>query len=399
MLAVLGEGGGGAETHDVGTGKGLRDGQADELVTSKDRLDDLILEFLGTEVHHGGQTDDHTALETVTETTSADTDELLGEDQLVEVVKLLALDAGKELATVEVLAGTHAHGVDAVGTHLLDELDVGTLAVLLASLGDLDDLLVDKLAPLALEVSVRVVEVGRVVGGGEPGRLGVRNARRASDGVGLELGLLALDVANDEALVLGLGEDLATVKTEEGLGGVLAGDLFVVEDVLSTGVELGELGDVVDLGVDDNPEVASLVVLGDLLAGVLLALRLGGGLLLLSGHCEGDDGCGWKERTEDREDGLVNQRTVIRPSREDGERREKTGRRGRKKRIQSVPKATTGIRRGCGVSKAETDSTARARVFIRHAHDAHRFAKQPFLLLLCVCFSNRCISLSSLFLL
>ncbi|KAI3481623.1 hypothetical protein L1887_55848 [Cichorium endivia] len=286
VLAVVGEGGGGAEAHDVGAGKGFGDGEADELVAGEDGLDNLLLELVGAKVHHGGQADDHAAVEGVAEATLSAADELLGEDEFVEVVELLALDAGKEGASVEVLAGAHAHGVDAVLAEHLDELDVGTLARVLAALRHLDNVLVDVLAPLALEVAVRVVKVGRVVGGGEPGGLSVGDAGRAAERVWLELGLLALDGADDEALVLGLGEDLAAVEAEEGLGGVLTGDLFVVEDVLTTRVELGKLGDVVDLGVDDDPEVALLVVLGDLLARVLLALGCGRALLLCR-HCEG----------------------------------------------------------------------------------------------------------------
>lgn len=51
-----------------------------------------------------------------------------------------------------------------------------------------------------------------------------------------DLLLLASDLSDNEALVLRSQEDLVAVQTKEGLGGVLASDLLVVENSLTSGV-------------------------------------------------------------------------------------------------------------------------------------------------------------------
>ena len=49
---------------------------------------------------------------------------------------------------------------------------------------------------------------------------------------------------------------------QENLGGVLASDVLSEEDSLTTRVGIDKVGKVVHVGVDHNPEVVSLVVLG-----------------------------------------------------------------------------------------------------------------------------------------
>lgn len=49
---------------------------------------------------------------------------------------------------------------------------------------------------------------------------------------------------------------------QENLGGVLASDVLSEEDGLTTRVGIDKVGKVVHEGVDHNPEVVSLVVLG-----------------------------------------------------------------------------------------------------------------------------------------
>lgn len=52
------------------------------------------------------------------------------------------------------------------------------------------------------------------------------------------------------------------LQAEEGGGGVLSSDIRVKEDARSSWMEVGELGEVIHERVDDDPQVALLVVLG-----------------------------------------------------------------------------------------------------------------------------------------
>lgn len=70
---------------------------------------------------------------------------------------------------------------------------------------------------------MRVVVVGSVVGGVEPSGLAVGDAAEVSGLGGADLLLLALNLADNQAAVLGLDEDLVAMETEENGGGVLAG--------------------------------------------------------------------------------------------------------------------------------------------------------------------------------
>ncbi len=100
---------------------------------------------------------------------------------------------------------------------------------------------------------MRVVVVWALEGGLEPLRLGVRHTRQV---VGLgraDLGLLVLDLPDLEALVLRLEEHLVAVEREEDGRGVLARDVGVEEHTGAAGVEAGKLGQVIDVGVDDDP--------------------------------------------------------------------------------------------------------------------------------------------------
>jgi hypothetical protein len=124
---------------------------------------------------------------------------------------------------VEVLAGAETHGVDAVLAHGLEDSSRGALAVVLTELGIGVDDRVDKLTSGLLKSAVRVVVVGRREDRGEPSRLGVREAGDGTGSHRLNLLLLAFNLADTEALVLGLEEDLVAVETKEDGGSVLAG--------------------------------------------------------------------------------------------------------------------------------------------------------------------------------
>lgn len=51
------------------------------------------------------------------------------------------------------------------------------------------------------------------------------------------------------------------MQTEERVGRVLARDLRVDEDRKSSRMKICELGEVIDFGVDDDPNIALFVVL------------------------------------------------------------------------------------------------------------------------------------------
>lgn len=76
-----------------------------------------------------------------------------------------------------------------------------------------------------------------------------------------DLLLLARDLTDTQALVLRLEEHLVAVEGEEDRGCVLASDVGVEENPRASGVQAGEFGQVVHIRVDDDPEVAGLVVL------------------------------------------------------------------------------------------------------------------------------------------
>jgi hypothetical protein len=89
-----------------------------------------------------------------------------------------------------------------------------------------------------------------------------------------DLGLLAVDCAEQQALVV--GEDLISVQIVKGLGGILAGDLG--EDDGSTGVGVDEFAEVVDFVIDDDPEILLGVVLWQCrrVRNAVISRRIGG---------------------------------------------------------------------------------------------------------------------------
>lgn len=273
VLAVGGLLGGGADAGNVGAGEGLGDGQADLLLAAEDLVVDALLHGrVLAEVEDAGQADDHAGHVAVLEAAAADADLLLGDDHVVEVVELLAVDdaAAEQLDTVEVLAGTHLHVQDAGLGILVDELlgDVGAVPLALESDGE--DVLVSELADGALQASVAVLEVGRLELGLEPEGLGVGDGRKLAELGGDDALLLALDGADGQVVVL--DDHLVSVEVVEVDSGILAGDL--AQDSLTTGMGVEELGDIVDNRVDNEPDgVLGVAVLGDLVAGE----GLGGG--------------------------------------------------------------------------------------------------------------------------
>lgn len=265
MLAIGSLLGGGAETGNVRAGKGLGDGQAELLLAAKDLVGNLFLPGLVLgKVEHGGQANGHAGHVSVLEASHHGAAHLLAGNQVVEVVKLLALDDVVEhVDAVEVLSRAQAHVQDAGLAHLVNDLladgPAGSLAV--EGLG-LDDLLGEDADGMA-QLAVRVVEVGALEVGGQPQRFRVGDGAEVA-GLGRDdLGLLALDGADGEVGVA--REHLVAVEVVEGRGGVLAGNLL--EHALAAGVGVDELGQVVDGAVDDAPQGIFGGVVANLLAG------------------------------------------------------------------------------------------------------------------------------------
>lgn len=265
MLAVGRLVGRGAQAGDVGAGKGLGDGEAELLSAAEDVGGDLVPPGLvAGKVEDGRQANGHAGHIAVLEAAGHGAGQLLGDDHVVEVVKVAAVDgAGHELDAVQVLAGADAHVQDAEGAHAVNHVLADGAAGRLAVVGLGGELGVDEAAQGALEAAVRVLVVGVLEVRGEPEWLGVGHGAEVA-GLGRhDLGRLAADGADGEAGVL--GEHLVAVEVIKGRRGVLAGDL--AEDRLAAGVGVDEVAEVIDGAVDDAPEGVVRRVLAHLVAG------------------------------------------------------------------------------------------------------------------------------------
>lgn len=85
----------------------------------------------------------------------------------------------------------------------------------------------------------------------QPQRFGVRDLAQLTGLLIDDFRLLAFNVANVEICIL--AEDLVTVQVVEGLCGVLASDLC--EDDVAAGMCVEEVGQIVDLVVDNDPKI------------------------------------------------------------------------------------------------------------------------------------------------
>lgn len=255
----------GAQTSNIGTSKSFRNGQAELLLAAEDLVGNLLLPGLVVgKIEDAGQANAHAGHVTVHEAAHHGSRHFLGDNHVVEVVKLLALDsAAEQLDTVEVLAGaeTHVQQTDAahVVNHVLTNVAAGGLAVL--GLGC--QVLVSEDADGLAQRMVRLLVEGALEDGVEPEGLGVGN-RAEVTGLGSDdFGGLALDGANGQVGVF--CENLVSVQVVEGSGGILAGNLL--EDGLATGMGKDELGEVVDGVVNHAPERILRSVLAHLVTG------------------------------------------------------------------------------------------------------------------------------------
>ena len=126
MLSILSLCGSGLQSSNITTSKRLRDGKTDELLSGEDLGDNLPLDFLATKIEDGRQTNDRARHETcsehynllitseppltITVTALAMACQLLIDNHLVEIIKLLGFDdSTHELQTLQMLSRTHAH--------------------------------------------------------------------------------------------------------------------------------------------------------------------------------------------------------------------------------------------------------------------------------------------------
>lgn len=109
----------------------------------------------------------------------------------------------------------------------------------------------DELSACFLESSVAVIVVRSVESWVQPERLGVWNFGQVTWLLVDDYGLLAFDGTNEQALVL--LQDFVAMEIVESLGGILTCDL--AKHNFATRVGIYEIGNIVDLVVDNDPEV------------------------------------------------------------------------------------------------------------------------------------------------
>mmetsp|Transcript_1656 Transcript_1656/g.3628 ORF Transcript_1656/g.3628 Transcript_1656/m.3628 type:complete len:374 (+) Transcript_1656:618-1739(+) len=257
----------GLDSCDVASRGGLGDREADALVAQQNLGNHLLGDLRVAEVQDGRKADAESRAEPVHEARVAQVSHLLMCDLLVEVVEVVGANACRHLDVRDVLDDWHAAVADAGGqqaraAHRLVDFLAWVLTALLSILQFRHDGLVQKLSDGVAELAVGIVVVGGPPATApDPGRLGEGDLR---DHLGLSIGDLRL--ASDEGALLQfgvLGEDLTLVQGVENLSSILA--CIGKDNTLATGVDLQELGDIVDFGVDNEPAVVSLVVLGNLL--------------------------------------------------------------------------------------------------------------------------------------
>lgn len=248
------------DSRDITARKRLRNSQTHVLLPTQALVRQTIPQpCVVRPLPHGRQTDHHARHVPVLEPSRHAARQLLRDDQVVEIVKLVSLDrAAHQLPAVQMLAGPQAHGEHVVLGHLVHESlrDVRAVELLLLRLRV--DVLVDELAHGALQPSMGLAVVGTLEDRRQPQRFAVGDSREVA-GLGVDdFGLLALDRADAQALVL--LEDFVAVEVVECRRGVLACDLLQNDAATRVGVE--EVCQVVDFVVDDTPDAVFGVVLG-----------------------------------------------------------------------------------------------------------------------------------------
>ena len=112
-----------------------------------------------------------------------------------------------------------------------------------------------------LELPMALAIIRRMIPLAQPCRLRIRHlAQRAQHRRG-DLLLLTVDSSDLQTSVSGREEHLVAMETKKRVGRVFACDVRVCEDCETAGMEVRELGEVEDFGVDNDPEITFFVVL------------------------------------------------------------------------------------------------------------------------------------------
>ena len=121
VFTVGGFGRGGAESGDVGPGKGFGDGEAHEFLAGEAFLRDAVAErgVVGP-LPDGGEGDHHPREVAVLEAAGVGAGEFLRDDHVGEVVEVFAGDIVEQFPTFHVFAGAEPCSKEVVRCHLVD---------------------------------------------------------------------------------------------------------------------------------------------------------------------------------------------------------------------------------------------------------------------------------------
>lgn len=211
---------------DITSGKCLSNRQTHKLLPAQTLVRHLIPQRgVISPLPHRGQRDHHPRHIPVLEPARDRTTEFLRDDQIVEIIKLLALDGpAHQLAPVQMLPGPQAHGQQIVGRHLVDELLTYIRPVELFLLRLRIHVAIDKLPHRPLQPAMRLVIVWALKHRRQPQGFCVGDGRQIARLRVYHLRLLAFDRADAQARIS--LQDFVAVEVVEGLRGVLPGDLL-----------------------------------------------------------------------------------------------------------------------------------------------------------------------------
>lgn len=163
-----------ADSRNITSCKSLRNSQRNILLARENLLHNPLLELLIlTKVEHGRQPNDRTATETIIAGPSMGNRHLLEKDKLVEVVELLRINIGKELAPEKVLAGSETHGRNPDFAEFAEEVAGGVFPGFFNAQGFGTEIFVDEFAGGLLEAAVGIIVIGVLKLRNEPAGLGI----------------------------------------------------------------------------------------------------------------------------------------------------------------------------------------------------------------------------------
>lgn len=252
----------GPDTSNVGSGESLGDGQTHELLAGETLFGDFIPQLgVAQPLPDSSQRDHQARHVAVLEPSGHGPRQLLRTDHVVEIVKVLTLDAAQQRPPVQMLPGTHAHRQRIVRRHLIRQLlrDIGSVTLLLLRLGV--HIPIDKLTQGLLQLPMALVVVRRRISRRQPDGLRVGDLAQIT-GLGInDLALLARNGPDLQRPVF--LQHLLSVQVVKGLGRIRARDLL--QHHVASRVCVDKVRQVVHLVVDDAPETVFRVVLGHFL--------------------------------------------------------------------------------------------------------------------------------------